>query len=176
MVWFQPAFQTTGMLYLPLFLTNLHIFKLLYIILWLQLAAHFSPTMARPPTAYVSILNVFRTTGLARGFQEQDETKVDSENKHGTGQENYCRIPLCFQIPVIIDDIIVQSYWQIAVSCTELEKSQRTIFVIKLCLQSLKYLYTHCSWSYLNMHAPTCWYANTFCGNLLGGVHIHLRC
>ena len=53
---------------------------------------------------------------------EQDETKVDSENKHGTGQEKYCRIPLCFQIPVIIDDIIVQSYWQIAVSCTELEK------------------------------------------------------
>ena len=76
---------------------------------------------------------------------EQDETKVDSENKYGTGQEKYCRIPLCFQIPVIIDDIIVQSYWQIAVSCTELEKSQRTIFVIKLCLQSLKYLYTHCS-------------------------------
>ena len=65
---------------------------------------------------------------------EQDETKVDSENKHGTGQEKYCRIPLCFQIPVIIDDIIVQSYWQIAVSCTELEKSQRTFFVIKLCL------------------------------------------
>ena len=68
---------------------------------------------------------------------EQDEMKVDSENKHGTGQEKYCWIPLCFHIPVIIDDIIVQSYWQIAVSCTE--KSQRTIFVIKLCLQqSLK--------------------------------------
>ena len=48
MVWFQPAFHTTGMLYLPLFLPNLHIFKLLYIILWLQLAAHFIPTMARP--------------------------------------------------------------------------------------------------------------------------------
>jgi len=50
---------------------------------------------------------------------EQDEMKVDTENKHGTGQEKYCWIPLCFHIPVIIDDIIVQSYWQIEVSCTE---------------------------------------------------------
>ena len=130
------------------FLTNLHIFKLLYIILWLQLAAHFSPTMASPPTAYAcQHLKCLQNNGPCTGT-EQDETKVDSENKHGTGQEKYWRISLCFHIPVIIDDIIVQSYWQIAVSCTELENSQRTFFVIKLCLQSLKYLYTHCPWSY----------------------------
>ena len=53
------------------------------------------------------------------GDHEQDETKVDSENKHGTVQEKYCWIPLCFHISVIIDDIIVQSYWQIEVSCTK---------------------------------------------------------
>jgi len=96
------------------------------------------------PNSICQHLKCLQNNGPCTGI-EQDETKVDSENKHGTGQEKYCRIPLCFHIPVIIDDIIVQSYWQIAVSCTELEKSQRTIFVIKLCLQSLKYLYTHCS-------------------------------
>ena len=93
------------------------------------------------PNSICQHLKCLQNNGPCTGI-EQDETKVDSENKHGTGQEKYCRIPLCFHIPVIIDDIIVQSYWQIAVSCTELEKSQRTIFVIKLCLQSLKYLYT----------------------------------
>ena len=63
-------------------------------------------------------LQCLQNNGPCTGI-EQDETKVDSENKHGTVQEKYCWIPLCFHISVIIDDIIVQSYWQIEVSCTK---------------------------------------------------------
>ena len=66
----------------------------------MQLAAHLS-TMARSQQ-HVSASQISSEQRALHGG-EQDEMKVDSENKYGTGQEKYCWIPLCIHISVSIE-------------------------------------------------------------------------